>query len=211
MRASATARAVRARVTSINGLRLITMAIMAVPVIGLGLTSDVPMEARVVASILWALCLLPAWHYLNLPAHRRPPVPFLPLIGAVYLFYYPLHLVLGQSSVNYLFRLDPAFDYDRAVQYALAGWIALLVGYYGGARLRLNSPFRAVRPTDLATLRSWGKLLVWGGLFVDAARQVVPVPLVLRGLLHFVTMFSLLGISLLTILAVQGSSVAASG
>ena len=126
------------------------------------------------------------------------------MIGAVYLFYYPLHLVLGQSSVNYLFRLDPAFDYDRAVQYALAGWVALLVGYYGGAALRLNSPFRAVRPTDLGTLRTWGKLLVWGGLLIDASRQLVPVPLVLRGLLHFTSMFSLLGIALLTILAVQG-------
>jgi len=127
----------------------------------------------------------------------------LPLIGGVYLFYYPLHIVFGQSSVNYLFHLDPAFDYHPAVQYALAGWIALLIGYYGGAGLRMGTPFRAVRPTDLLTLRSWGKLLVWGGLIIDAARQVVPIPVVLRGLLHFTSMFSLLGIALLTILAVQ--------
>jgi hypothetical protein len=146
---------------------------------------------------------LPAWLYLRQPERRRPPVPFLPLIGAVYLFYYPLHVVLGQSSVNYLFRLDPTFDYDRAVQLALAGWVALLIGYYGGAPLRLNTPFRSVRPTDLGTLTSWGKLLMWGGLVIDAARQVVPIPVVLRGLLHFTSMFSLLGIALLTILAVQ--------
>jgi hypothetical protein len=177
---------------------------MAVPIFGLGATSEVPFEARLLASVLWVLCLVPAWHYLGLPESRRPPIPFLPMIGAVYLFYYPLHIVLGQSSVNYLFRLDPAFDYDRAVQYALAGWIALMIGYYGGAGLRLNSPFRAVRPTDLTTLRTWGKLLVWGGLLIDAGRQLVPVPLVLRGLLHFTSMFSLLGIALLTILAVQG-------
>ena len=198
------AASLRSRATSPTALRIMVVAMMAIPVIGLGVPSEVPFESRVLASILWVLCLVPAWHYLRLPEGRRPPIPFLPLIGAVYLFYYPLHIVLGQSSVNYLFRLDPAFDYDRAVQYALAGWVALLIGYYGGAPLRLNSPFRAVRPTDLGTLRTWGKLLVWGGFLIDAARQLVPVPLVLRGLLHFTSMFSLLGIALLTILAVQG-------
>ena len=193
----------KAKAASLTGLKLVTAAIAFVPVVGLGVPSEVPFESRVLASILWVLCLLPTWLYLSLPERRRPPVPFLPLIGAVYLFYYPLHVVLGESSVNYLFRLDPAFDYDRAVQFALAGWVALLIGYYGGAPLRLNTPFRSVHPTDLGTLTSWGKLLAWGGLVFDAARQVVPIPMVLRGLLYFTSMFSLLGIALLTILAVQ--------
>jgi hypothetical protein len=193
----------RPRHASLNALRLLTVAIALVPVVALGVPSDIPQEARIFASILWVLCLVPAWHYLQLPEGRRPPVPFLPLVGGVYLFYYPLHVVLGQSSVNYLFRLEPAFDYDRPVQFALAGWVALLIGYYGGAGLRLNSPFRHVRPTDLGTLRTWGKLLLWGGLLFDAARQVVPIPVVLRGLLYFTSMFSLLGIALLTILLVQ--------
>ena len=194
---------VRSRPASLTGLKVITAGIAAIPVVALGASSEIPFESRVFASILWALCLLPSWLYLRLPERRRPPIPFLPLIGAVYLFYYPLHVVLGESSVNYLFRLDPAFDYDRAVQFALAGWVALLIGYYGGAPLRLNTPFRSVRPTDLGTLKSWGTLLVWGGLLFDAARQVVPIPVVLRGLLYFTSMFSLLGIALLTILAVQ--------
>jgi hypothetical protein len=192
-----------ARPASLNGLRLVTVLVAAVPIVALGRPSDIPFDSRVLASILWVLCVLPSWHYLQTPERRRPPVPFLPLIGAVYLFYYPLHAVFGQSSVNYLFHLDPAFDYDRAVQYALAGWIALLVGYYSAAGMHLGTPFRAVRPTDLLTLKSWGKLLLWGGLLIDAARQVVPIPGVLRGLLHFTSMFSLLGIALLTILAVQ--------
>jgi hypothetical protein len=194
---------VRSRASSLNAPRLIVLAAALVPLIALGTPSDIPQEPRVVASILWVLCLVPAWHYLQQPERRRPPVPFLPLIGAVYLFYYPLHVVLGQSSVNYLFHLDPTFDYDRPVQYALAGWVALLIGYFGGASVRLNSPFRHVRPTDLGTLRSWGKLLVWGGLAFDAARQIIPIPVVLRGILYFTSMFSLLGIALLTILAVQ--------
>lgn len=193
----------RANPSSIVGLRLVLLAIAIVPIIAIGRPSDIPMESRVFASICWVLCLVPSWHYLRLPEARRPPVPFLPLIGAVYLFYYPLQVVLGESSVNYLFRLEPAFDYDRPVQFVLAGWVALLLGYYGGASLRLHSPFRGVRPTDLGTLRSWGKLLLWGGLFCDAVRQVVPVPVILRGLLYFTSMFSLLGIALLTILAVQ--------
>lgn len=197
------ATAPRPRLAPLTGLRAIVALIALVPVFSLGVQSEIPFESRVVASILWVLCLLPSWLYLRLPERRRPPVPFLPLIGAVYLFYYPLHVVLGQSSVNYLFHLDPAFDYDRAVQYALAGWVALLVGYYGGAPLKLNTPFRSVRPTDLGTLKSWGKLLLWGGLIFDAARQVIPIPMVLRGLLYFTSMFSLLGIALLTILAVQ--------
>ena len=198
-----TAASTQSRPASLTGLRLLTIGVALVPLIGLGIPSEIPFDSRVLASILWMLCLVPSWHYLQLPENRRPPVPFLPLIGGVYLFYYPLHVVLGQSSVNYLFRLEPAFDYDRPVQLALAGWVALLLGYYGGARLKLNSPFRQVRPTDLGTLRTWGKLLVWGGLLFDAARQVIPIPVVLRGLLYFTSMFSLLGIALLTILAVQ--------
>jgi hypothetical protein len=194
---------VRSRVSSLNALRLFVLGVAFVPMIALGSPAEIPLEARVFASILWVMCLVPSWHYLQLPEYRRPPVPFLPLIGVVYLFYYPLHVVLGQTSVNYLFHLDPAFDYGRPVQYALAGWVALLIGYYGGARARLNSPFRYVRPADLGTLRTWGKLLVWGGLAFDAARQILPIPVVLRGLLYFASMFSLLGIALLAILVVQ--------
>src|SRR5689334_4243577 len=159
---------VREKVASTAALRTMVAAVAAVPVVTLGFSSEIPFEERVFGSILWVLCLLPAWRYLKLPERQRPPVPFLPLIGGVYLFYYPLHVVLGQTSVNYLFHLDPAFDYERPVQYALVGWIALLIGYYGGAGARLNSPFRHVRPTDLGTLRTWGKLLLWGGLFFDA-------------------------------------------
>ena len=195
--------AVRAKVASTAGLRTIVAAVAAVPVMTLGFSSEIPQESRLLASFLWILCLLPAWLYLKLPERQRPPVPFLPLIGGVYLFYYPLHVVLGQTSVNYLFHLDPSFDYDHPVQYALAGWVALLIGYYCAAPLRLNTPFRAVRPTDLGTLRTWGKLLLWGGLLCDGVRQVLPIPVVLRGLLYFTSMFSLLGISLLTVLAVQ--------
>jgi hypothetical protein len=193
----------RSRTASLTALKGLIVAAALVPTVSWSIPSDVPMESRVLASILWVLCLVPSWHYLHLPERRRPPIPFLPLIGAVYLFYYPLHVVLGQSSVNYLFRLDPTFDYDRPVQYALIGWVALLVGYYGAASLRVNSPFRHIRPTDLSTLKSWGKLLLWGGLFCDGVRQVVPIPVILRGLLYFTSMFSLLGIALLTILSVQ--------
>ena len=194
---------IREKATSTAGLRTILAAVAAVPVVTLGFPSEIPMGPRVLASILWVLCLVPAWTYLKLPERLRPPVPFLPLIGGVYLFYYPLHPVFGQSSVNYWFHLDPAFDYDRPVQYALAGWIALLMGYYCAARLRLNTPFREVRPVHVGALRSWGKLLMWTGLVLDGFRQILPIPLVLRGLLVFASMFSLLGISLLTILAVQ--------
>ena len=195
--------AARSPVGSITYLRLVTVALALVPVFTLGIESDIPQASRVLASILWVLCLLPAWHYLHMPEERRPPIPFFPLIGGAYLFYYPLRPVLGQSSVNYLFLMDPGFDYGPAVQYALVGWVAVLVGYFGASSFRLHSPFRSVRPTDPETLRRWGMLLMWGGLAIDLGRQAIPIPVILRGLLHFTTMFVLLGISLLTILAVQ--------
>src|SRR5262245_36393636 len=174
-----------------------------IPIFTASAPSDIPQDSRILAAILWVLCLVPSWQYLQLPEHRRPPVPLMPLIGLAYLFYYPMNVALGQSNVNYLFVLDPTVEYKMPVQYALAGWVALLVGYFGAAPLRINSPFRSVRPTDLATLRVWGNRLLWGGLACDAARQALPVPLVLRGLLYFTSMVSLLGISLLVILAVQ--------
>lgn len=186
-----------------TGLRLLTLCAMAVPVVALGVPSAIPFESRLLASLLWVLCLVPALAYLRLPDARRPPIPFFPLVGAVYLFYYPLQVVLGRAGTNYLFALDPAFDYALPVQFALAGWVAVLIGYRLAAGVKLNSPFRAVRPADAETLRTWGTMLMWGGLAFDAARQVVPIPIVLRGLLHFTSMLSLLGIALLVVLAVQ--------
>ena len=185
-------------------LLAIVLAMAAIPPLALLSPSDIPQGPRLLASVLWILCLVPGWTYLRTPRAARPPSPFLPLIGLVYLFYYPLQVVLGVANVNDLFRLDPAVDYHYPVQLALLGWGAVLCGYYLAPGFRRRRVLRRAGATDDPRARSWGLLLTSVGMGVDLASRFVPVPAILGGVLHFTSFLSLLGISLLTVLNVRG-------
>ncbi len=185
-------------------LRALVLLMAAVPALALLTPSDIPSGARQLAALLWVLCLAPSWTYLRAPRETRPPIPFLPLIGLVYLFYYPLQVVLGASNVAILFQLDPAVDYDFPVQLALAGWCALLLGYHVVRGFRRGRKLARSAGTDDPRARSWGLLLVGSGLVIDLASRFVPVPPILGGLLHFTSFLTLLGVALLTVLNVRG-------
>ena len=111
MSAAAVSPAARSRALSLTGLRLIIVAIALVPVAALGVPSEIPLEPRVFAAVLWVLCLAPAWHYLQLPERRRPPVPFLPLIGAV--------------------NVSSALAFDAGVYLAVVGMVLMAFEAFG--------------------------------------------------------------------------------
>jgi hypothetical protein len=185
-------------------LRLIVLGAMLAPLFLLPSSSDIPQPTRQLAALLWVLCLFPAWHYLRLPASRRPPLPFLPLIGVAMLFYYPLQIVVGQSNVSYLFYLDASNDYARPVEMILIGWIALLVGYYALVLPRHSLSFGGRATVGPRTVAGWGQAMLVAGLSAEFARRVLPVPSVLVGLLNFITSLTAAGVALLVILRVRG-------
>ena len=94
-------------------------------------TSPVPIDVRMEAALVCAFCLMPAWTYLG-SVFRRPPIPFLPIIGVLYAIYFALPAALGAYNQHYKIVLTPTRDYDNAVFGALVGWTALLVGTFVG-------------------------------------------------------------------------------
>lgn len=169
----------------------------------------VPEDVRFLSGILWILCWLPAFIYLARSPERRPPIPFLAIIGAAHGMYYALQLAVGVDNANRvqtisLAALDPREDYQTPIQLALAGWIALLVGY------AMAKQFLPARPVSLGggisnhVLRVWGIRLMFGGIAADFLRQALPVPVVLRGALNFAAMLAQLGLALLILLDVRG-------
>ena len=185
--------------------RLLILAVAAVPLLTWLTPSEIPGHHRFLAALLWELCLIPAWLYFSIPPARRRPIPFLPFIGALYLFYYPLQVVFGKSGANIVLRLGEVLDYGPAVQFALAGWLALLVGYFmTGSGLRAK-PFDVAPAVQrrLSSFRRGGLFLLYGGMIGEALNRTGRVPVTLRGLTYFATLVALLGVALLTILAVR--------
>src|SRR5919112_98564 len=70
----------------------------------------IPDDIRMTGGILWILSWVPAIAYLAAPAHQRPPVPALPMMGILFGLYYPFQLLLGFPNANDLVLLDPAVD-----------------------------------------------------------------------------------------------------
>ena len=170
--------------------------------------SVVPDDVRIQSAILWILCWVPAFVYLLGRPERRPPLPLLPVIGVAHGLYYALQLTLGVDNANQvalvtLDPLDPRRDYQLPVQLALVGWICLLIGYYTTRALTPAAPIRMPANIEVRAIRSWAVRLLLGGLAMEIVRQALPVPVVLRGALHFATMLAQVGMVLLIVLNVR--------
>lgn len=188
-------------------LRTMIMVIALAP---FALTSDsssaVPFDVRLQSWFLWFLCWLPAIVYLLSRPDRRPPVPFLPIVGAIHGLYYALQLMLGVDNTNpiALAHLDPRRDYALPMRLALIGWICLLIAYYCTKVLTRPKPISMPAGLAIPEIRLWSIRLLLGGLAMEGARQAVPVPVILRGILHLAAMLSLVGMALLILLNARG-------
>lgn len=186
-------------------LRIAVVVAMFVPaVVSVVVTSPVPIDVRLEAALLCALCLLPSWSYLRTPAPCRRPIPFLPIIGLLYALYFALPAALGSYNQHYKIVLSPAWDYDEAVFIALVGWVSLLVSMEMSAflfPLRIGAP-RSIVPDR--KLRNYGALLMLLGLAVDAVRRLFAIPIEIAGLLVFASSLGWFGSGLLVMLNVRG-------
>lgn len=185
-------------------LRLAVLLAMIVPAIAsVIVTSPVPVDVRMEAALVCAFCLAPAWQYLGL-SYRRPPIPFLPIIGVLYAVYFALPAALGSYNQHYKIVLSPTRDYDDAVFAALVGWIALLCSLAIGRLVIPASPtIKHLTVTD-GRLKRYGAPLMLIGLAVDLIRRIAPVPIEIAGLLVFATSLGWFGSGILVMLNVRG-------
>jgi hypothetical protein len=185
-------------------LRIIVMLAMIVPAaMSVAVTSPVPMDVRMEAALVCALCLVPAWIYLGSSA-RRPPIPFIPIIGVLYAIYFALPAALGAYNQHYKIVLTPTRDYDDAVFCSLVGWTALLVGLFMGRTLLPIKRGAAQIAVSDSRLRNYAAPLMLVGLFVEGLRRVVNIPVEVAGLLVFVTSLGWFGSGILVMLNVRG-------
>ena len=186
-------------------LRIVVVVAMIVPgLVALLVTSPVPIDVRLEAALVCALCLLPSWSYLRAGAERRRPIPFLPIIGLLYALYFALPAALGAYNLHYRIVLSPAWDYDEAVFVALVGWVSLLISVQVSGFLfpmRIGAP-RWVVPDH--RLRNYGALLMLLGLAVDAVRRLFPIPIEIAGVVVFASSLGWFGSGLLVLLNVRG-------
>ena len=187
-----------------NLLRIVVVLAMIIPgIVAVSVTSPVPMDVRMEAALVCALCLVPAWSYLRSSVQRRP-IPLLPIIGLLYAIYFALPAALGAYNQHYRIVLIPTRDYDDAVFAALVGWTALLVGTFVG---RMVLPIKHAIPhvpTSNARLRNYAVPLMIIGLGVEALRRILTFPVEVAGLLVFVTSLGWFGSGILVMLNVRG-------
>jgi hypothetical protein len=185
-------------------LRLAVLLAMIVPAVAsVVVTSPVPVDVRMEAALLCAFCLAPAWQYLG-SSSRRPPIPFISIIGVLYAIYFALPAALGSYNQHYKIVLTPTRDYDDAVFVALAGWIALLCGLAVGRLVIPASPATKHMQVTDGRLKRYGAPLLLIGLAVDLFRRVAPVPIEIAGVLVFATSLGWFGSGILVMLNVRG-------
>ena len=199
-----TRREARARQT----LRQFVVFAMVLPLTALFFRDSALDDAtRWLAGATWVLCLLPAWDYLRFPPRRRPPIPFLPMIGIAYGVYFVLQAVLGDTNVYgrfnvaaYMQILDPHL-YRQAVQLVFAGWVMLLGGYWVVSRVIRIRP--RIAEQNLVALRGLALGVVGVGVAMEIAKRLPIFPSMLRGSLYSSALLALLGVALLIVLRVR--------
>jgi hypothetical protein len=118
---------------------------------------------HILASLLLWLSVYPAWRYL---ARAERNIPFMPIFGAAYFFFYGLPAFHRTLTIRGA-RLDSTVD--TALALALAGEALLLIAYYQSLvrfralpqiRLALDVPRRATRILVIAYLAIIARVVI---------------------------------------------------
>jgi hypothetical protein len=185
-----------------NILPTIVLAMAILPVfIVLVRPSPIPPFTRALATGLWVLCLIPAYAYVTDEPQKRRPIPFFPMISAIYGLYYVLPIVVGAYNKYFNASADPAFDYDFPMQLAFFGWLAMAVGYFvpGLFERTIHKPDRV--NADPKVLVFWGFSFLYGGLAISALKTWLGATTTVGGVFQFLVSLQWFGVGLLTVLA----------
>jgi hypothetical protein len=185
----------RARVS-----RLLLLLTFAPLLAALLIESALPTSTRIIASVLWVLCLAPALSYSAQDKRRRRPLPFLPSIGIAFGLYFVLPVVLGAYNRYLLVALDPRVDYDFPVQLALCAWIALVAAYFlvgeFWSRVRLH---RIRLPWNQSRIVFWGFALLYGAFALSGFKALFMREGFSPAVTQFILSLQWLGIAFLTV------------
>jgi hypothetical protein len=187
-------------------LRYVLLALLA-GASWLAVQRDWGTEGENVAFYCWLLVafgLLPAARYLTQvcrdPEHA-PRLPFLPIVGIIYVTYYALPPLVRDHVV--FMRLTPRAELiEQAVRLALLGWLALLVAFYWVAP-RLPSP-RPVRVHwNPERARRLAPLLLAVGLLATLVGELLPVPASLKQIVFVIQFLVPISVGIYVILALR--------
>jgi hypothetical protein len=195
----------RASKRDANVLPSVVAAMAVLPILAvLFRSSDIPPFTRVLATGLWILCLAPAFAYVSDESPTRRPIPFFPMISAVYGLYYILPIVVGAYNRYMNAEADPAFDYDLPVQLAFFGWVAMGLGYFvlGLFTRKVIKPDRVNWSARLAA--HWAFAFLYGGLAITALKAWLGATIAVGGVFQFLVSLQWFGVGLLTVLARRG-------
>jgi hypothetical protein len=163
--------------------------------------SELPTYARLLAVILWTLCLLPAWQYLRMAPAKRRPIPFLPFVGMLYGFYCALPMLLGAQNIHWKIVLTDPADYVPPLELTLAGWTLLLASHWVASalwqnKLRIGTPELTPRRAKVL-----GVILLVVGVIADLLfySYNTRMPKALVQPLRFLAVLNWAGVGLLTI------------
>jgi hypothetical protein len=180
--------------------RLLLIATFAPLIGGLLIESPIPVATRLLASLLWVLCLSPALAYSVQDKRRRRPLPFMPAVGIAFGVYFVFPLLLGGYNRYLFINLDPRNDYDYPVQLALVGWLAVLAMYHAAgefwSRIQIRGP---IVPWGQGRITFWGFLLLYGSLSVAGVVALFVSDIAAPAILQFVLSMQWLGIAFLTV------------
>lgn len=179
-------------------LRFLIGGVTAVPLLGLVTNeSTIPTGTRFLAALLWGLCLVPAWEY-TIEVRKRPPIPFMPMIGLLFGLYYAAPVFAVDHDIYARFAIESAYDYDAPILLALLGWSVLLAAYKGGAARQRATVQRRITADRMPVALLFVVAAV--GLALDVLPVFVQVPTTLGAIRHI---FVLVGRLAMTMLVLQ--------
>lgn len=185
--------------------RKLVLALAIAPAIAsLAIEAPVPAGTRGLITLLWVLCLLPAYSYFGTSPSRRRPLPFLPAVSLMYGLYYALPVTLGATDRYYNAPIDPRSDYDLAAQLAFFGWVAMMVAYAAGGVMMRERPLKPAPPWRPEMLASSGLAILFGIIFITAFRSYLGATLLSGGAFQFLVSLQWFAAGLLTALARRG-------
>jgi len=152
------------------------------------------------ALLIVLVSLIPTISYLwqlRKPRRRAAPIPFLPLVGIAYAMYYGVPALTG-DEFEIRFSVLPDECVNEALKLALIGWIMLLSGFYGSARI-----FSGIRPLQLhwkiKKAQTFAYIFIFTGLAMRVVKPVLNIGSMGQILEFIITLFDV-GLGILIVL-----------
>ncbi len=153
--------------------------------------------------VIVVLTIVPAWvRWLQLRRQgiASECIPFLPILGAFYALYFGLPVLVTDELATHG-RDAPVSSLRTALHYAVIGWLALLVGYYG---LSPRLPCRSVRlHWSVESGKSLAMRLLFLGSLAAVVSRMATIPRAVEQVMHMLMLMGRVGLGILLLLSLR--------